>query len=155
MQIVVIAGMVAYLACQSVSDIRTMKVYTLPNNVVLLLMTVMYAFQCAAMHTLPNLESVVLAIALFALSKTGLFGIGDAKAMLSMYLSFSVLSSSTPHPSMFAFLITVLASNVLFLICNWIKGFATKTKVKRAAYYPFLLVGYVFGIVGQATGVLQ
>lgn len=121
-----------YLICQSISDAKTQQVYTLPNDITVII-TIMYG---VLTQTVFNYSLIVIAVLLIC-GFLGYMGSGDVKALLSMYF---VMCGDT-----FSFLIGLFVANLVFLIVE--KFIKHK---KRAAFFPYISVGYIVGCILQS-----
>lgn len=139
-----------YLLFQSISDIKTMQVYVLPNNIAIILSIILYITDCIALSIFPSPESIVVIGSIFLLSILKMYGIGDAKAMVVIYLTSRYWNPYSPYPNTFYFLLSILLANILFLVVNKIKQIIKSSpKEKKAAYFPFLTIGYVINFFLQ------
>lgn len=144
---IIITIIFLYLLCQSVSDMKTMQVYTFANNLAVILSLFLYITDCIFLKVPPSLESVITISCIFIFSKLGIYGIGDMKAMIVIYLTLRYKSSFYPNPDTLTFLLSILIANILFLIVNKIyQKLKNLPKKKRAAYFPFLTIGYIAGL---------
>ena len=153
MIIAIITGVItlSYLIFQSVWDIKCMQTFTLPNNAAVLISIGLYLFDCIRVHELSvhTMLPIVIAIAVIViLCKANLYGTGDKKAMIVILLMQRYWSESYPHPDMFIFLLSMWIADAFFILCNtkYLKVGPLKEK-QRKAFFPFLTVGYIAGIV--------
>lgn len=147
------AMMFAYLLIQSWIDAKTMQVFVILNNTALALSIALYAIDCFLLREDLSWEVIGVALLIVMCSVLGLYGIGDAKAMITIYLSLRYWHASYPHPDVLAFLVCLLFANGIFLLFYNIKSMAIcfKTKAsqkigKSQAYFPFLTIGYAISV---------
>lgn len=140
-----------YLLLQSKSDIKTMQVYTFPNNCILIANIMLYIIDCIRYASYPVSEFFIIAFAVILLCKMKMFGSGDAKAMLSTYLALRYVSFTYPHPNLGLFIIEIISANFIFIGQYFTKIKADKkdkkAKKERMAYFPAITVGYVIAII--------
>ncbi len=147
MSTIILIAVFFYLLFQSISDIKTMQVYVLPNNIAVILSVILYIIDCMVLNIFPSPENIITIGCIFLLSMLKMYGIGDAKAMTVIYLTLRYKSLSYPNPDTFTFLLSILIANVLFLTVNKIyQKIKRLPKSKKAAYFPFLTIGYMAGL---------
>ena len=137
------SAILLYLCVQSYSDMKTMRVYTFLNNAAVVLSCVFLIIGYIVTGTLPNSEIFpgLLCILLFLIFK--MYGKGDIKAMIAMFLSSAYFGQSFSQPNSFAFLIGLFIGNVLFFLTWKVHELVTKSRRKKAAFFPYLIISYV------------
>lgn len=132
-----------YLCVQSYSDVKTMRVYAFLNNLAMILSGAALIIGYVFTGTLPNTMVLpgILCILLFLIFKV--YGMGDIKAMVSIFFSSAYFDSGFSQPDSFAFLMGLLIGNVLFFIIWKTYKAVTKSDRKKAAFFPFLVISHI------------
>lgn len=136
-------GVFLYLTLQSISDIKTMQVYALPNNIVLSILTVLYFTDCILFQQFPDITSLWITAGIIFLFLCKMYGSGDSKAMISILLATRYLKRDGIHPDAAIFALGMIFASVLFILFHYIKRFLSKKKNTRAAFFPFLTAGFL------------
>lgn len=151
------ALIVVYLIVQTISDIKTKKVYTNLNYALILIVGLMYVIKSVSFNQVPQVPYLVggfLFLVLHSVCLQGIMGTGDAKALVVFYYQSSLMYDNVAtfdlfYPVFIYFIATLLFTGyVIFL------GIKKKKKVKefftskeRHAFFPFLLSGYVINLL--------
>lgn len=148
MKIIIPSIILCYLLIQTVSDIKTLKVYVFLNNIILSFSIFCYFFDCMRANT-PIMQPFFpnLCMLCFILSTAFLYGTGDVKALLIIYFTTRYFSNTYPHPDNLLFLITFLFANILFILISFIlkikKGILLKSEKLRLPFFPMLMGSYI------------
>lgn len=153
MKIITCVIVLTYLIFQSVSDAKTMQVYTLPNNIAVFAGVLLYAWDCMRSGCFVSTSAVLVLVVIAVGYKLGTYGSGDMKAMIAIFFFLRYWHASYPHPDVCAFVFSIFVANVLFLIANakqcagiFKKDTNENKKKNKAAYFPYLTAGYVAGV---------
>lgn len=141
-----------YLVCQSISDIKTKQVYVIWNYIALLTIFVQYLFQCIQYHQLPNYLGILGGIGFLFLHHfflQGVFGTGDAKALVVFYFQSGLLFPQS-NTFVLAFPIAIyLLASLIYIPFLLIRGILQKQSMRtilfgksRCAFFPFLTIAY-------------
>lgn len=127
-----------YLCIQSYYDSKYMKVPIFINNIMLIISLILYIINKI------NIEDFIITIfviiILYILYKFHMYGSGDLKALVIIYLNIRAEIDT----AIFLLLCVMLIANIILLIFHKI----IKNKNNRVAYFPCLTIGYFLIMIG-------
>lgn len=127
-----------YLCIQSYYDSKYMKVPIFINNIMLIVSLILYIIDKT------NIEyfiiSIFVIIILYIMYKFHMYGSGDLKALVIIYLNIRAEIDT----AIFLLLCVMLIANIILLIFHKI----IKNKNNRVAYFPCLTIGYFLIMIG-------
>lgn len=127
-----------YLCIQSYYDSKYMKVPIFINNIMLIVSLILYIIDKT------NIEyfiiSIFVIIILYILYKVHMYGSGDLKALVIIYLNIRAEIDT----AIFLLLCVMFIANIILIIFHKI----IKNKNNRVAYFPCLTIGYFLIMIG-------
>lgn len=127
-----------YLCIQSYYDSKYMKVPIFINNIMLIISLILYIIDKI------NIEyfiiSIFVIIILYILYKFHMYGSGDLKALIIIYLNIRAEIDT----AIFLLLYVIFIANIILIIFHKI----IKNKNNRVAYFPCLTIGYFLIMIG-------
>lgn len=127
-----------YLCIQSYYDSKYMKVPIFINNIMLIISLILYIIDKI------NIEyfiiSIFVIIILYILYKFHMYGSGDLKALIIIYLNIRAEIDT----AIFLLLCVIFIANLILIIFHKI----IKNKNNRVAYFPCLTIGYFLIMIG-------
>lgn len=145
-----------YLIIQTISDVKTKKVYTNLNYLALLVIGLMYVIKCVSLGGVMQIQCLVggiLFIVLHSVCLRFVMGTGDAKALVVMYYQSSLMYDNVFTFDLFFPVLIYFIATLFFSVYVIGDGIKKKKKKKdiffgkeRHAFFPFLLPSYVIGV---------
>lgn len=127
-----------YLCIQSYYDSKYMKVPIFINNIMLIVSLILYIIDKI------NIEhfiiSIFVIIILYIMYKFHMYGSGDLKALVIIYLNIRAEIDT----AIFLLLCVMFIANIILIIFHKI----IKNKNNRVAYFPCLTIGYFLIMIG-------
>lgn len=127
-----------YLCIQSYYDSKYMKVPIFINNIMLIVSLILYIIDKT------NIEyfiiSIFVIIILYIMYKFHMYGSGDLKALVIIYLNIRAEIDT----AIFLLLCVIFIANIILIIFHKI----IKNKNNRVAYFPCLTIGYFLIMIG-------
>lgn len=127
-----------YLCIQSYYDSKYMKVPIFINNIMLIVSLILYIIDKI------NIEyfiiSIFVIIILYIMYKFHMYGSGDLKALVIIYLNIRAEIDT----AIFLLLCVIFIANIILIIFHKI----IKNKNNRVAYFPCLTIGYFLIMIG-------
>lgn len=127
-----------YLCIQSYYDSKYMKVPIFINNIMLIISLILYIIDKT------NIEyfiiSIFVIIILYIMYKFHMYGSGDLKALVIIYLNIRAEIDT----AIFLLLCVIFIANIILIIFHKI----IKNKNNRVAYFPCLTIGYFLIMIG-------
>lgn len=147
---------IAYLVIQTISDIKTKKVYTHLNYAIMLVVGLMYIIKSVSFNEMPQIPYLVggfLFLILHSVCLQRIMGTGDAKALVVFYYQSSLMYDNVFTFDLFYPIFIYFIASLLFTGYVIFSGIKKKKKVKeiftskeRHAFFPFLLVAYIINL---------
>jgi len=150
-----------YLIIQSVKDAKTMQVYTILNNIAVVLSAGLYMFDIMQ-HGISHGKILELLIVTVVILFSGImkwYGSGDCKGMIVLYLTIRYISPMYPNTDLALFLLILLIADIVQIVVMNIQkkiktGLSKVTDTGKVctAYFPSMTVGYLLvAIIGMIS----
>ena len=127
-----------YLCIQSYYDSKYMKVPIFINNIMLIISLILYIID--KINIKYFIISIFVIIILYILYKLHMYGSGDLKALIIIYLNIRAEIDT----AIFLLLCVIFIANIILIIFHKI----IKNKNNRVAYFPCLTIGYFLIMIG-------
>lgn len=136
-----------YLGIQSYYDSKYMKVPIFINNIMLIVSLILYGIDFAIKKITIEyfMISIIVMIVLYIMYKFHMYGSGDLKALVVIYLNIRYIAKVKIDTAIFLLLCVMFIANIILIIFHKI----IKNKNNRVAYFPCLTIGYFLIMIGR------
>lgn len=151
-----------YLAVQTRMDIATKTVYKNLNNFMIVFMGLNYVSKCVMLGLEIQFQAFVgicVFFMLHALFLKRMMGIGDAKALVVMFLQSGLIYKGSSQFDLFYPVFVYFLASLFFTIVVVAGGIKEKKKMRdilfgkdRRAFFPFLFPAYAITVVCWMLG---
>ena len=131
-----------YLIIQSYFDYKYMKVPVIINDIVLIIVIVLYIINenITKSFSIQNISIILITILIFYIMyKFHMYGSGDLKGLIIILF--------TLQGNLLLLLINMLIANIIMIIFHKIIKNKIIDNKRRVAYFPCLLIGYIFVLI--------
>lgn len=149
--------MVVYLAIQTVSDIKTRKVYANLNLFAMAFMLILCGIKCVNAGVAPDTIGLFGSVCFLEMHRIFLkkvIGAGDAKALVAMYYQSALVMENSFSFDLFYPAFVYFIASVFFSVYVIVDGVRKKKKARdvffgkeRHAFFPCLFPAYLIQLI--------